>query len=90
MKKLSLTALVIVLAGCNATDDKQAENIAQKSSGSGAICRQEKEIGTNMRRTVCRTKAQIEQEKKETELAQKEIRRQVGGDINQALRDGRQ
>lgn len=89
MKKVILMALALILVGCNSTDDAQGQSIAQSSSGNGAICRQEKQIGTNMRRTVCRTKAQIEEEKKETELAQREIRRQVGGDINEALRNNK-
>ena len=46
-----------------------AANTTQTSNG--AICRQEKVFGSNMRRTVCRTRAQIEEEKREAELAQK-------------------
>ena len=68
-------------------DSVIAANTTQASNG--AICRQEKVFGSNMRRTVCRTRAQIEEEKREAELAQKDIRRQVGGDINAALKQSR-
>lgn len=88
MKKVILIIFVAILAGCNSTDDQQGST-AQNSTTSNTVCRQEKQIGTNMRRTVCRTKAQIEKEKKEAELAQREIRRQVGGDINEALRNNK-
>jgi len=103
MKKIiSVSFLFFVLAGCNSTTNYQAtkeksdvgESNAQVTrvnsevSKGGAICRQEKTIGSNVRRTVCRTKAQIEEEKKEAELAQRDMRRQVGGDINSSLKRG--
>lgn len=96
MKNIFASALLLlVLTGCNSTDDPvasktQNNNMEQntasnnKSGENGPVCRLEKTIGSNVRRTVCRTRAQIEEEKKEAELAQRDIRRQVGGDINKA------
>lgn len=66
----------------------QVAKVNSDENTGGAVCRQEKTIGSNVRRTVCRTRAQIEEEKREAELAQRDMRRQAGGDINSSLKRG--
>jgi uncharacterized protein YcfL len=101
MKKIiAATIFTFVLTGCNSTNESIAEapdlNVSKEqvvkadssSTKKGTVCRLEKTIGSNVRRTVCRTQAQIEEEKKEAELAQRDMRRQVGGDINESLGRG--
>lgn len=101
MKTIITSAvLLLMVTGCNTTNEEtnnfqntninegQVAQVNSSADGGGAICRQEKTIGSNVRRTVCRTRAQIEDEKQEAELAQRDMRRQSGGDINSALKRG--
>ncbi|SFC29746.1 hypothetical protein [Pseudoalteromonas denitrificans] len=87
MKLISITLVVSVLvlmAGCSSTENNEKSNLQasnEQVKKDDRICRIEKSTGSRIGRKVCRTPAQIKEERR---IAKEMIRKSItGGRLSQ-------
>lgn len=74
MKLLILAISCFVLLGCNSTKGEQ--QVASNQSNN-VVCESVASVGSHMKRRVCKTKAQKDQDKKDAERYLRQERRVV-------------
>lgn len=77
---LLISVFLVVLSGCSSTSNEQT---VMHTEESGLTCFNEKEVGSNMRKRVCKTQEQLERERIEAlEYANDARRKSASGSVS--------